>query len=251
MDAPPDLVRASREELIALIVAQREEIAALRREHARQAAEIATLEGLVAELTARVGELLAALAGADGDDAGARPTTMPGLKPAATGTTPRTRPRRANGAPHGYGRRRMPPTARQVHAYARCPPCQTPLRGGTRQRRREVIEVIPARVVVTEHVYVERRCPRCHGRWQPGPELDGRGGGAAALRRGAAEPDRHLARGAAAAHPRHPVVSGDGAWAVAQRGRHRRGAAPAGGAGGAGGGRPPGGDPRRPGAARR
>jgi hypothetical protein len=171
METPPDLVRASREELIALIVAQREEFAALGREHARMATEITRLTARVAELTVRVGELLAALAGPDGDDPGARPTTMPGLKP-ATGKTPAppaSRKRRA----HGYGRRRMPPTARQVHAYAQCPRCQTPLRGGTRRRRREVIEVIPARVVVTEHVYVERRCPRCHGRWQPGPELAG------------------------------------------------------------------------------
>jgi hypothetical protein len=172
MDAPPDLVRGSREELIALIVQQREELALLRRENGRLRAEIETLTGLVAELTARVGELLAALAGPDGDDAGSRPTTMPGLKPAVTGrpaASPVPRKRRA----HGYGRKRMPPTARQVHAYDRCPRCHTPLRGGTRQRRREVIEVIPVRVEVAEHVYVERRCPHCHGRWQPGPELEG------------------------------------------------------------------------------
>lgn len=36
-----------------------------------------------------------------------------------------------------------------------------------------MIDLVPARVAVIEHVYVERRCPRCHGRWQPGPELDG------------------------------------------------------------------------------
>jgi hypothetical protein len=45
--------------------------------------------------------------------------------------------------------------------------------GGTVKRRREVIEWVPARVAVTEHVYVERRCPRCHGHWEPGPELAG------------------------------------------------------------------------------
>jgi len=169
MDAPPDLIRASREELILLIVAQRAENAALRREHARQAAEITTLHGLVADLTARVGALLA---GPEGDAPAPRPTTMPGLKPAAPGQpAPSAQPRKRRA--HGFGRKRMAPTARQVHAYAACPSCQTPLRGGTRRRRREVIEVIPARVVVTEHIYVERRCPRCHGRWQPGPELDG------------------------------------------------------------------------------
>jgi hypothetical protein len=172
MDAPPDLVRTSREELITLIVAQREENAVLRRENARQAAEITTLTGLVAELTARVGELLAALASADGDEQGGRPTTMPGLKASVPGTPASPKPPRKR-RPPGYGRRRMTPTARQVHAYAACPRCQTPLRGGTRHRRREVIELIPARVEVTEHVYVARRCPRCHGRGQPGPELAG------------------------------------------------------------------------------
>lgn len=173
MEAPPDLVRASREDLIVIIVQQREEIAALRREHARQAAELATVQGLVTQLTTRLGEALAALGLPDGDDPAPRPPAMPGLKP-APGQTPAARPRppRKRRA-HGYGRKRMTPTARQVHAYDRCPACQSPLRGGTRKRRREVITLIPARVEVTEHVYVERRCPRCHGRWQPGPELDG------------------------------------------------------------------------------
>jgi transposase len=73
----------------------------------------------------------------------------------------------------GCGRRRMRPTARQVHAYAQCPRCLTALYGGTVKRTREVIEVVPARVEVTEHVYVARRCPCCRGRWLPGAELAG------------------------------------------------------------------------------
>jgi transposase len=172
MDAPPELIRASREALIALIVAQREELAMVRHENARLATEITTLGEVVTQLTARLGEVLAALA-PDGDERSAQPTTMPGLKPTGTGKLPAhpsaPRKRRA----HGAGRKRMRPTARQVHAYPVCPACRTPLRGGTRRRRREVIELIPARVEVTEHIYVERRCPHCHGRWQPGPELEG------------------------------------------------------------------------------
>jgi transposase len=67
----------------------------------------------------------------------------------------------------------MTPTARQVHALAACPHRGARLRGGTIKRRREVIEVVPAPLVVTEHVYVERRCPTGGGRWLPGPDLTG------------------------------------------------------------------------------
>jgi hypothetical protein len=67
----------------------------------------------------------------------------------------------------------MMPTARRVHAYEQCPHCATVLRGGTIKRSREVIELVPGRVEVTAHVYVERRCPRCRGRWLPEPGLAG------------------------------------------------------------------------------
>ena len=173
MDAPLDLYRASREDLIALVLRQREQIADLERAQARLRAELAAQQAAVAALQERIGALLAALEPPDGEGGAPRPTTMPGLKRAgrdrAGGSGPRSRKRRA----HGYGRRRMRPTARQVHAYTHCPHCATGLTGGTIRRTREVIEVAPAPAVVTEHVYVERRCPRCRGRWLPGPELDG------------------------------------------------------------------------------
>lgn len=173
MDAPLDLYRASREELIALVLRQREQIADLEREQARVRADLATQQAALVQVQERMGTLLAALEPPDGAGGAARPTTMPGLKPVrrdrAGGAVPRSRRRRAR----GYGRRRMRPTARQVHAVARCPHCATALSGGTVKRTREVIELIPGRVEVTAHVYVERCCPRCHGRWLPGPELDG------------------------------------------------------------------------------
>ena len=166
-----DLYGASREELIAVIVRQREHIAALEQCLARQEADLATLRATIQQLTERIGVLLAA--DDPGAGGGAHPHTMPGLKPAPRRpAAPTPRPPRKRRA-HGSGRKRMPPTAVQHHAFAHCPQCRTPLRGGTLRRRREVIEVVPAHVAVIEHQYWERRCPRCRGRWQPGPELDG------------------------------------------------------------------------------
>ncbi len=172
MDAPLDLYRASREDLLALVVAQREQIAELAREQAGLRADLATQRVAVAQLQARVGALLAAGDPPEGDDPTARPTAMPGLKPAGRRRPPGAAPPRKRRA-RGAGRRRMPPTARQVHAFAHCLNCRTALRGGTVRRTREVIELVPARVEVTEHVYLARRCPHCHGRWLPGPELAG------------------------------------------------------------------------------
>jgi hypothetical protein len=168
-----DLYHASRDELIALVLAQRERIADLERRLAWQAEELATLRQVVAEQTARVGELLAAqeAGGAEGDEVPPGPPTgMPGLKPGPAPRRPTTERRKRA---HGYGRQRMAPTARQVHAVAACPACACPLTGGTVARTREVIEVPLVPVVVTEHVYLARRCPRCGGVWQPGPELAG------------------------------------------------------------------------------
>jgi hypothetical protein len=65
----------------------------------------------------------------------------------------------------------MAPTARVVHALAQCPACATPLAGGTVKRTREVIEVPPPRIMVTAHVYLERRCPGCGRRCVPPPHL--------------------------------------------------------------------------------
>jgi transposase len=173
MDAPLDLYRASREELIALVLRQREQITDLEQEVARLRVEVATQQAELTRLTDRVGALLAALEDPAGDDPGSRPTGMPGLKPAAKRRAPTPAPAARTRRARGYGRRRMRPTARHVHAYTHCPYRGTPPRGGSVKRTREVIEVGPSPVVVTEHVYVERRCPGCGGCWLPGPELAG------------------------------------------------------------------------------
>ena len=173
MDGPLDLYRASREELIAVIVRQREQIADLEQRLGRQEAELTALRVTIGRLSERIGGLLAAAEPTPGDEPAGPASGMPGLKPAGTGRTrPATPPPRKRRA-QGYGRKRMRPTARQVHALAHCPHCRTSLQGGTVKRTREVIEVMPSPVLVTEHVYLERRCPRCGGIWLPGPELAG------------------------------------------------------------------------------
>jgi len=120
-----------------------------------------------------LGALLALLETPDGEGNPTRPTTMPELKPAGRGGASAPERRARKRRVRGSGRRRMRPTARQVHAFARYPRCATALAGGTIRHTREVIEVAPVPAVVTEHVYVERRCPRFQGRWQPAPEVDG------------------------------------------------------------------------------
>src|SRR5687768_583827 len=142
MDEPLDLYRASRDELLGRVVAQRDRIADLERRLRWQADELAVQRATVAELTARVGELLAVAGSAAPEDpdeppAGA-PRGMPGLKPGPAAARP-DRPRRKRA--HGFGRRRMEPTARRVHAVGACPHCCAPLSGGTVARTREVIEI--------------------------------------------------------------------------------------------------------------
>ena len=143
MDPLLDLSRASRAEVIADLVRQREHLAVQEQELARLRAELATQRATIQQLSARVGMLLA------DDDPGAVTERIP--TPCRGSNRSRAvRRHRPAPTPHsraqGYGRRRLRSTAIQHHAVAQCPHCQRSLRGGTLRRRREVIEVIPARV---------------------------------------------------------------------------------------------------------
>jgi len=136
------LETASREELVALIVQQQE--------------AIARLEARIRELEQRPGS--------------GGPRGMPGIKPTEAPPAP-SRGRRRR--PHGFTRTRSTPTAVVEHAVEECPSCHIRLVGGSVKRRREVIEVAPAPVEVTEHRYLERRCPGCGRRWVPKVALEG------------------------------------------------------------------------------
>jgi hypothetical protein len=57
------------------------------------------------------------------------------------------------------------------HAMDRCPQCDIALVGGSVKRTREVIELAPSPVQISQHQYLERRGPLCGKRWVPQPEL--------------------------------------------------------------------------------
>ena len=71
---------------------------------------------------------------------------------------------------HGFARRREEPTHRVEHAFAECPDCHLPLVGRRVGGRRQVITLPRIRVRVTEHVVLERTCPKCQKRWAPKPD---------------------------------------------------------------------------------
>ncbi len=145
----PDLIYAPRAELVALIHAQADQLAA-------QGATIATLTARVREVEARLGS-----GGGPG---------MPGLKPAGTVRSKATgKPRKRR--TRGYARRRMPPTRQVEHVPTQCPRCATTLAGGWVVRRREVIDLPVQPVEVTEHVLKARQCPVCERPVRPVVDL--------------------------------------------------------------------------------
>lgn len=161
-----DLYRATRDELIRLTLAQQDVIAEQERRLTALEAQLSETQATIARLTAQLGALVAT----DDEAPTSPPTGMPGLKATeAPERAARPRRKRAKSA----ARHRMTPTAHIVHALAVCPGCGAPLAGGTIKRSREVIEVPNPTIVVTEHVYLERRCPDCGKRCVPAPELGG------------------------------------------------------------------------------
>lgn len=149
-----DLLTLSHADLVALVLQQQALIAQLEATVAAQAATIARLEARIRELEGGSGT----------------PRGMPGHKPeqSAPGAR-RPRSKRTTNA----ARPRSEPTARVMHAEEQCPTCGIALAGGSVKRTREVIEVTPAPVTITEHVYLERCCPGCGKRWTPTVDLTG------------------------------------------------------------------------------
>jgi len=179
-----DLIRASRETLIALVSEQQATIAQLQATIAQLQAMIAQLQAMIAQLEATTTQFEATIAQLRAtiaelqkrvDTLEKRLTTrggpgMPGNKPTSTTTPPVKESRKKRS--HGFGRTRMTPTEHVDHAVDTCPDCGTHLCGGWVQRTREVLEipVLPVRVI--EHRFIARECPACGKRCVPKADLD-------------------------------------------------------------------------------
>ena len=143
MSLPVDLAAATREQLIEVV---------------------GQLLGYIGTLEARIAEF----------EGQTKPPTngmKPGTPPAWVKANRPARPKKERRKrTHGFARRREEPTHRVEHATASCPDCQVPLQGGMVRRRRQVISVPRVRARVTEHVVLERACPKCRKRWAPEPD---------------------------------------------------------------------------------
>ena len=143
MSLPEELAGFSREELIELV---------------------GRLFGHIQVLEARIAEL-------EGQQ---KPPTDAGKERKPPSWVKANRPARSKGErrkrPHGFARRRDEPTHRVEHATASCPDCQVPLIGGRVCGSRQVISLPRVRARVTEHVVLERACPKCRKRWTPEPD---------------------------------------------------------------------------------
>lgn len=142
-----DLYHATRDELIRLVLAQQELLAAQEQRMGSLERQVAAQQATIGRLTAQLGALVATDEGVDGPPG--PPTGMPGLKPTETPAREAS-PRRKR--PRTTARHRLTSTAHVIHALDRCPDCGAPLAGGTVKRTREVLELPAPTVVVTEHV---------------------------------------------------------------------------------------------------
>jgi transposase len=150
-----DVMTRSHDELVALVLEQQAAMARLEAIIAAQQTTIAQLERRVRDLEGGV----------------APPKRMPGHKPAVS-STKGDRPPRAKRTLN-LARRRAIADVQVIHALGVCPHCGAPLAGGAVKRTREVLELAPQPVTVTEHVLLERCCGSCQRRVTPALDLHG------------------------------------------------------------------------------
>jgi transposase len=132
-----DLSTASREELIAIILQQREELEELR-------------------------DQLAALLEAQRLSKGTKEPPA-WVKP----NRPKQEQKKRSPRKQAFVRHREPPDEVIEHALEQCPDCGRKLHDGWMHGRRQVIELPPVTKQVIEHVFVARYCGMCRKRWLP------------------------------------------------------------------------------------
>lgn len=154
-DVLPDLDSLPREALIALARAQYREILELRT--------------LVHDLTERMARLESpdnTPSGSVSEDVlGAPPPFVKANRPKPTEKTVR----KGRSTPHF--RPLDKPNAFAEHVCESCPDCGRKLSGGWVHRRRQVIEVVPAPVQITEHRFIARYCGVCRKCMVPSVDL--------------------------------------------------------------------------------
>src|SRR5215211_3247931 len=124
-----DLYRADREELIGLVLAQREHLAAQAAQLARAQELQAAAEASAGQLAQRVGELAERVRELEDRQPPAKPPGLAGHKLAPACPVRPKQARRLRAA--NRARARMAPTARAVHALERCLTCGRVLAGGS------------------------------------------------------------------------------------------------------------------------
>jgi transposase len=122
----------SREELIAIILEQRE-----------------IIQGLVNELE----DLKAKLSGGSGTALAIPPWVKPNRKERREAERKKRK--------KSFVRKREKPTRVVEHAVAQCPDCGRALSGGTVKRIRQVIEIPTPAAEIIEHRFIARRCGYC------------------------------------------------------------------------------------------
>ncbi len=142
-----ELHTASREDLLELVRLQQEQITALQAQVAVLGARVAALEQENQQLRGGGGKAVPAW-----------------VKPNQPAREKQERKRRGQAF---VRRREEHPDEIQHHVLECCPDCGHKLTGGWEHRRRQVIEILPPRVRVIEHVVVARRCGVCGKRQVP------------------------------------------------------------------------------------
>ena len=128
-----------------------------------QQTQVAELRATVQHQAERIAELEEEVARLRGGGSAAQLCTRPSVASKAKG--PRKKRK------YAFARRALDATELVYHAFDQCPGCGRELRDGHIKWRHQVIEIPRARVVVTDHVFVERHCGVCGRRHTPDPKV--------------------------------------------------------------------------------